>query len=150
MAQLHLQLVTPERTLLDEQVDSVSLATTDGIITILPHHAALVASLVSGEMITKVAGKYSSLHVSGGFFQGDKGGDVRVLADAAEHDFEIDLARAEKAKVDAEIALREQTFSDEEYAITATQLQRSLSRIHIAKKRGHRRTRITSEGNLQQ
>ena len=146
MAKLQFQLVTPERTLVNEPADSITCQTKDGLITILPQHAPLVASLVSGEMIVKNDQKDHILHVGGGFIQVLAGNQVVALADAAEHFHEIDIARAEQAKRDAETALREQKLSDEEYAITAALLQRNLSRIKIVKKHSHRGTRITSEG----
>jgi F0F1-type ATP synthase epsilon subunit len=89
--------------------------------------------------------------VAGGFIQVQNGGkEIVILADAAEHFYEIDIARAEEAKVQAEKTLQEQTLSDEEYALAAAVLQKSLSRINIARKHSHRRTRITSEGVLRE
>ncbi len=148
MAKLHLQLVTPERTVITEEVGSLSCPTAEGQITILPGHAPIIATLISGELIAKggAEGEHN-IHVAGGFVQVQEGGkDIIILADAAEHFYEIDLERAEQAKVDAEKILREQNLSDEEYAMAAVWLQRNLSRINIARKHSHRKTRITSEG----
>lgn len=151
MAKLQIQLVTPERTVLTEEVASLSCPTTDGQITILPGHSPLVATLTSGELVAKTGGRENgedhNIHVAGGFVQVQSGGkEIIILADAAEHFYEIDVARAEEAKQEAEKILREQNLSDEEYAMAAVWLQRSLSRINIARKHAHRKTRITSEG----
>lgn len=146
MEKLHLQLVTPERTVIEETANSITCPTSEGLITILPGHATLISTLVSGEMVVKNDAGEHPLHVGGGFVHIKADNQIVVLSDAAEHVDEIDLARAEQARLDAETALREQTMSDEEYATTAALLQRNLSRIAIARKHSHRRTRITSEG----
>ena len=146
MEKLQLQLVTPERTVITEKASSITIPTTEGFITILPGHAPLVATLISGEMIVKNDAGEHPLHVGGGFVHIKPGNQITVLSDAAEHVDEIDLARAEQAKLDAEQALKQQSMSDEEYALTAALLQRNLSRIAIVRKHSHRRTRITSEG----
>lgn len=149
---MQLQLVTPERTVLTEEVTSLVCPTTDGQITILPGHVALIATLVSGELVARSeGGEEHNIHVAGGFVQvQESGAEIVILADAAEHYFEIDVARAEEAKLLAEKTLREQLASDEEYVMAAVVLQKSLSRINIARKHAHRRTRITSEGVLKE
>lgn len=148
MAKLQLQLVTPERTVLTEEVVSLACPTTDGQITLLPGHAPLVATLKAGELVAKnSAGQEHNIHVDGGFIQvQNQGREIIILADAAEHFYEIDVARAEEAKLEAEQTLKEQTLSDEEYAIAAAELQRSLSRINIARKHAHRKSSITGQG----
>lgn len=151
MNRLKLQLVTPERTVLTEEVVSLVCPTSEGQITILPGHVPLIATLVSGELVVQNGGEPHNIHVAGGFVQVQNGGkDIIILADEAEHYYEIDIARAEEAKALAEKTLQEQTLSDEEYVLAATMLQKSLSRINIARKHAHRRTRITSEGVLKQ
>lgn len=147
MAKLHLQLVTPERTVLSEEVSSLICPTTEGQITILPGHVALISTIVSGELVAKNGGESSNIHVAGGFVQVHPGGKkVVILADSAEHFYEIDIARAEEAKLQAEKTLKEQKLSDEEYAFTAGLIQKNLSRINIARKHAHRNNQITSQG----
>jgi F-type H+-transporting ATPase subunit epsilon len=150
MANIQLQLVTPERTVLTEQVTSLICPTTEGQITILPGHVPMISTLASGELVARNdKGEEHNIHVAGGFVQVQNGGkEIIVLADAAEHFYEIDIARAEEAKILAEQTLREQAASNEEYVMAAAVLQKSLSRINIARKHAHRRTRITSEGVL--
>lgn len=148
MAKLRLKLITPERTVLSEEVRSLTCPTEDGQITILPGHAPLVANLVSGEFIAKGEGPERYLHVAGGVIEVRKNNEIVILADAAEHHFEIDIARAEEAKKQAEALLKEQHLADEEYATAAWLLQKNLSRINIARKRASHRTRVTSEDSL--
>jgi F-type H+-transporting ATPase subunit epsilon len=147
MNYLKLQLITPERTVLSEEVRSITCPTEAGQITILPNHAPLVANLTSGELITKNGGVDNFIHVAGGFVEVRKNNEVIILADAAEHHFEIDIARAEEAKKQAEAIMAQQHLAEEEYATAAWLIQKNLSRINIARKHSHRRTRsITSEG----
>lgn len=150
MAKLHLKLITPERTLLDEEVVSLTCATEDGEITILPNHTPLVATLTSGELVAKNGGEPHFVHVAGGFIEVRPNNEIIILADGAEHFYEIDIARAEEAKKQAEEILKSQSQANEEYAIASWVLRKSLSRINIARKHSHRRkTGITSEGVLE-
>jgi F-type H+-transporting ATPase subunit epsilon len=148
MASLSFQLVTPERTLLNEELDSLSVPTELGQITVLPGHIPLVATLMPGELIGRSKGAEHFIHVAGGFLEVRSGNEVVILADAAEHFYEIDIKLAEEAKAKAEETMkRRNTLSDEEYARVAVSLERSLSRLNIARKHAHRRTApITGEG----
>ncbi len=146
MQKLQLQLVTPERTLLSEEVDSLTCPTTEGLITILPGHAPLVATLTSGELSAKNQQSSHSIHVAGGFVEVRPGNEIVVLADGAEHSYEIDIERAEQAKKEAEQLMKEENLASEEYATAAWMLQKNLNRIKIARKHSHQRTGITHEG----
>ncbi len=151
MAKLRLQLITPERTVVSEEVRSLSCPTTEGQITILPGHAPLVATLESGELIARNGGDDHYIHVAGGFLEIRRDNEIVILADAAEHHFEIDIARAEEAKRQAQEVLDKQHLANEEYATAAWLLRKNLSRLNIARKHSHRRTRvITSEGVFKQ
>lgn len=147
MSKLQVQLITPERTLISEEIRSLSCPTTEGQITILPGHAPLVATLESGELVAKNGGEDHYIHVAGGFIEVRKNNQIVILADAAEHYFEIDIARAELAQKQAREILEKQHLANEEYVTAAWLLRKNLSRINIARKHAHRRTRnITSEG----
>jgi F-type H+-transporting ATPase subunit epsilon len=151
MTKLRLQLITPERTVVSEEVRSLTCPTTEGEITILPGHSPLVATLKSGELVARNGGEDHYLHVAGGFIEVRSSNEIVVLADAAEHHFEIDIARAEEAKRQAQEILEKQHLADEEYATAAWLLQKNLSRINIARKHSHRRSRnITSGGILKE
>lgn len=147
MSKLSLKLITPERTVVSEEVRSLSCPTTEGQITILPGHAPLVATLESGELIAKNGGEDHFIHVAGGFIEVRGSNQIVILADAAEHHFEIDIARAEEVKKQAEQLMQSQHLAEEEYATAAWLIRKNLSRINIARKHAHRRTRnINSEG----
>lgn len=150
MSSLHFQLVTPERTVLAEDLTSLSCPTKLGQITVLPEHIPLVAELAAGELIARSVQKGEHyIHVDGGFITVKPGNQVVVLADAAEHSHEIDLKLAEEARDKAQEKLAGPNLSEEEYVQVAAALERSLSRINVARKRAHRRTSpITGEGVL--
>lgn len=93
---LLLQLVSPERMLVDEQVTEAQIPALNGFIGVLPGHAPLVSELMAGGVLSYHAdGKEKVLAVYGGFVEvlPDR---VRVLADAAEHKEEIDLKAAQE------------------------------------------------------
>lgn len=151
MAKLHLQLVTPQRVVLSEELDSVSCPTSQGEITVLPGHAALVATLNSGELVGRVGNNEHNIHVAGGFVEVRPGNQIVVLADEAEHLTELDEQAVEQAKQKAQELIRQSNVSDEEYALAATMLERSLSRLRLIRKHAHRsRHPITSEGVLKE
>ena len=93
--QLHLEVVTPERRLLSEQVNSVTVPGRGGELGILPGHAPLISDLQTGVLSYNEDGTTFQLHVSGGFVEvnDDK---VSVLAEIAERPEEIDAARARR------------------------------------------------------
>jgi F-type H+-transporting ATPase subunit epsilon len=94
--QIELEVVTPERRLVREEVDSVELPGREGYMGILPGHAPLVGQLGTGFLAYTAGGKTRYLAVSGGFVE-VLPEVVRVLADTAEKAEAIDVPRAEAA-----------------------------------------------------
>jgi F-type H+-transporting ATPase subunit epsilon len=94
---LLLQLVSPERLLVEEQVTEVQVPARDGYIGVLPGHAPLMSELKPGGVLTynPSGGQAKTLAVYGGFVE-VLPGSVRVLADAAEFGSEIDRAKAQQ------------------------------------------------------
>jgi F-type H+-transporting ATPase subunit epsilon len=135
---LQLKIVTPEKLILEELVDSVTLPTTEGEITILPDHIPLVAALASGEIVAITDSEHVPMAVVGGFVETKKEGDqtvVTILADFAEHVATITEAEIEKAKARAE-ELRKQAENNEvvDFEHFESELERSLTRVKIADK----------------
>ena len=151
MDSLHFQLVTPERTVVSQELSSLTCPTSLGQITILPGHTPLVANLVPGELHAKSEKGESFLFVAGGFVEIKDGNKVIVLADAAEHHHEIDIQKAEEAKERAEKITREEKQSSAEYARAAATLEQSLARINIARKHSHRKNNpLSGQSTLDQ
>lgn len=93
---LHLKVITPDRMVLDEYVARVTLPESDGYVTLLPGHAALVAELGAGELEYELDGKPRWMAICGGFLQVQDDA-VKVLAKSALTPWEIDIQRAKKA-----------------------------------------------------
>lgn len=137
--QLKLKIVTPEKLILEEMVDQVSLPTTEGEITILPGHIPLIAGLKSGDVVAFTSSEHVPVAVVGGFVEikQNKQGEteVAVLADFAEHVAEISDVAIEKAKVRS-LELKKQMENKEhvDFEHLEAELERSLTRVKIADK----------------
>jgi len=135
---MHLRLVTPNRVLLDEEVRSVSLSTTEGEMTVLPHHVSLATLLAAGIIrYTTEKGETSEIAVSSGFIRVGKDESVYVLADTAEPGEELDLSIIEEAKVRAQKVMSQAARQDDvSFAAAAAALERDLARYRLVQKRG--------------
>jgi F-type H+-transporting ATPase subunit epsilon len=136
MATIRLEVVTPERMLLEEDADIVIARGADGDLGVLHGHEPLITPLSIGELMYRVQGEERHLAVSGGFLEvrPDK---VVVLADVAERSEEIDRDRAEAARRAAEESLTEHRGTEMEAAAAAA-LQKALLRLRVAERRRHR------------
>ncbi len=134
MAKLQVEIVTGERVVFtDSDVDMVIAPGSDGTLGILPHHAPLIATLAIGELRIKKGSTEQSIAVFGGFIEvtPDK---VVVLADSAEREEEIDVARAEEARqrAQADVANRGQAADLYEAEMA---LRRASLRLQIGQRR---------------
>lgn len=137
---LHVEVVTGEREIYNGEADMVIAPGTEGVLGILPRHAALLTTLKVGEMRIKLGDAEEPLFISGGFLEVSNN-TVTVLADTAEHAEEIDQARAEAARRSAQDRLA-QTQSDSERAELLGALERALVRLRVtelSRRRGGRR-----------
>ncbi|QSO47589.1 ATP synthase F1 subunit epsilon [Alicyclobacillus mengziensis] len=126
-----LEVVTPERIILSEQVNMVIIRTGGGELGILPRHTALAATVKPGIVRVKFPNGEDFIHTTGGFLQvlPEK---ITFLADVAELASQIDLERAERAKERAEQRLSQREGIDVARAEMA--LHRALNRIETAEK----------------
>ena len=92
---INLEIATPERLLVKEQVSEVQLPGKDGYLGILPGHAALLGQLGTGFLSYTVGNTTRHLSIHGGFVE-VLPDQVRVLANVAERAEEIDIGRARK------------------------------------------------------
>ncbi len=138
MAGIRLDIVTAERQVYSDEVDVIVAPGIEGELAILPHHAPLMTTLQPGELRVKQGGEEFSLAVSGGFLE-VRPDRVTILADAAERAEEIDIARAEEAKLRAEEQLGRPATEVDSVRAEAS-LRRSLVRIKVGEKRRRRRT----------
>ena len=139
MNKIKFKIVTPERTVFENEIDQATLPTQDGEITVLPNHIPLISALKPGDLMIKKDGEEIDLAVSGGIVE-VQNNEITILADTAERAEEIDLARAEEARKQAEDLKKEAIrMDDTEYAATAAFLERNLARIKVARKHLSRR-----------
>lgn len=147
MAMIKFKIVTPERTVVEEEVYQATLPVEGGEVTILPEHIPYVGALKAGEIILRreAGGEPESLATSGGFVEFHNNTMV-ILADTAERAEDIDLARAEEARKRAEELKKERThMDDEEYARTAALIEKEMARVKVARKH-HSRRGISVDG----
>ena len=93
---IELEVATPERLLVREEVSEMQVPGKDGYLGILPGHAPLLGQLGTGFLSYKAGARQRYLCVAGGFLE-VLPDHVRVLADVAERAEEIDVERARKA-----------------------------------------------------
>ena len=137
---LSLEVVTPFRTVLNEDVDSVTLPGIEGELGILPEHVPLLTILDTGIMsYVNGSGNTQAIAVHWGYAQVDAN-NVRVLAELAETADEIDLPRAQEAEKKAKELLQSgkpnsSEWEDEEnrQKIYENKLSRSIVRQAVAK-----------------
>ncbi len=128
---LQLDVITPERRLLSEQVDAATVPGLGGELGILPGHTPLISQLKTGVLSYTRGGETRRLLVSGGFVEVNDD-RVSVLADFAEFPEEIDAARARLERDEAERRLAAFTGSPEELAEAQAQLDRADARLQLA------------------
>ncbi len=128
--QLQLEVVTPERRVLSEQVNSVTVPGRSGEMGILPGHAPLISELQTGVLSYNEDGTVFQLHVSGGFVEvtDDR---VSVLAEIAERPEEIDAARARQARERTEKQLSAWSGTEEDFEKARAKLERSMVRLQL-------------------
>ncbi|TMF81809.1 MAG: F0F1 ATP synthase subunit epsilon [Chloroflexi bacterium] len=135
---LHLEVITPERKVYEDDVDMVVAPATDGYVGILPHHAPLFTTLGPGEFKVKRGGIEEVLAVFGGFMD-VRADRVVVLTDAAEHAEEIDATRAQEARDRAQQVLAAGPASAADEQRARAELQRALVRLRVSESRRRRR-----------
>ncbi|MEA3398415.1 MAG: ATP synthase F1 subunit epsilon [Patescibacteria group bacterium] len=129
------EIVTPEKTVLKEEVLQISVPTKQGEITVLPNHIPLVAGLMPGVIeLVKKDNARDIMSVSGGFIEILKN-KVVILADTAERAEEINIEKAEKAKRIAEETMKDtRRFDAERFASINAQIAKELARTRAARR----------------
>ena len=131
MKDFPLQIVTPDKTVMDGRATSLLIHTKTGDVESLAGHTDLLAALGTGRARIRTAeGTDIFASVSGGFLSVANGGEVRVAATTFELASELDLARAQNAKEAAEQALKE-AKSNAEMDRAKAKLARALARISV-------------------
>lgn len=133
-AHIDLQIVTPEKMLVHQQVDEVEIPGSEGYFGVLPGHTPLLASLSVGELWYRVGQEKTYLSIAFGFAEvlPDR---VTILARIAERAEEIDVERAEAARKRAEDLLSHPT-QDVDYERARVALMKSVARLQVVSRVG--------------
>ena len=127
---IELQIVTPDKLLVREQVDEVEIPGSEGYFGVLPGHTPLLASLAVGELWYRKGQEKTYLAIAFGFAEvlPDR---VTILAQLAERAEDIDVTRAEQSKTRAEARLA-QPKAEIDYERARAALTKSLARLQVA------------------
>jgi len=130
---IQLDVVTPERKVLGEAVDMVTVPGLNGEMGILPGHTPIISQLKTGVLSYVQDSRTSQLHVSGGFVEirDDK---VSVLAEVAERPEEIDAAGARATRDRVEKQLNSWSGSEDDLELAKTELAKAEVRLQLAGK----------------
>ena len=134
--ELHLRIVTPQRTLIDRKVGSVQFMGVDGSYGIQPGHAALMTATKPGVLtVTETDGNVEDLLVTDGFAE-MRDNVLSVICEAGELVGDIDLVRAEAAEKRAREQIAQQEKVDVSLPKAEAALQRALLRQMLGRKKG--------------
>ncbi|MFI5237038.1 MAG: F0F1 ATP synthase subunit epsilon [Ignavibacteriales bacterium] len=133
MAELNLEIITPEKPIFNSMIESISIPGTLGGFQILKDHAPLISTFEVGVIKLKKDSAESHYTTSGGTIEVNHN-KVLVLADSIEKLEAIDTERAEKAKQRAEERLRKKKEESIDEARAQAALNRALNRLKAAEK----------------
>ena len=129
---IHLEIASPYRQVLNVEVDEVIAPGEEGQFGVLPGHTPFLATISVGQLMYRQGNQLKHVAVSHGYAEVEYH-RVIVLLDAAELPEEIDLDRAEKARLRAEGRLAELGQEDRDYYEELAALDRAMNRISISK-----------------
>ncbi len=131
---IHLEVVTPEKRLVAEQVEEVILPGSEGYLGVLPGHAPLLASLGIGELVYRRGAVRHYLSLAWGFVEvlPDR---VSILAEVGERADEIDRARAAQAR-DRALGRLRSGQSETDFSRAQVALEKALIRLQVASHAG--------------
>ena len=133
MTPFNLKIITPEKTFFNGTTTQLIAKTTTGNVGILHGHVPYVANLVSSPMKIEVEGTLKEAALSGGFIKVAPE-EVIVVTNAIEWAEEIDVARAERSKQNAEERMK-RNESQKEFDRAEKKLKRALNRLLVAGKK---------------
>ncbi|MCC6763328.1 MAG: F0F1 ATP synthase subunit epsilon [Deltaproteobacteria bacterium] len=126
-----IRIVTPERLLLDEEVEEVIAPGAAGEFGVLPDHIAFLTALAPGRLAYKVGGQRHVIAIFGGYAE-VADNVMTVLADGAEAARQIDLEAARRAHDEAEDVLKNIDVGAPEFAGARRTVDREAARIAAA------------------
>ena len=132
---IELQIVTPDKLVLKENVDEVEIPGSEGYFGVLPGHTPLLAALAVGELWYRNGQEKTYVSIAFGFAEvlPDR---VTILARLAERADDIDVERAEAARARAEKRLSGAQQNAVDYERARTSLLKSLARLNVSSRVG--------------
>lgn len=136
---MHLEIISPEKVVLQEEVDEIIAPTVNGQIGILPNHVNLLTQIEPGEMIVKIKGKEHYIAITGGFLQ-IANNKISILADYAIRSEEINAQKALEAQKRAEDGKKkaQENANDRDFALAESEFIKSMLQLKVATRRKHR------------
>lgn len=132
---LKLDIVTQEKRLLTTETKQITVETVMGEITILPGHIPLVTRLTEGLLrFLLPSGEQEIVAIFGGFLELNGEGECSILADSAVRANDIDIAKVEEAKKDAEAALKDKT-KEQEFVLAEAALRKTALELKAANRK---------------
>jgi F-type H+-transporting ATPase subunit epsilon len=130
-----LEIVVPEKVYCRKNIVSISVKTSEGVMTILAHHTSLIATLPIDHMTINENGHILHYAIAGGTMHVDHDHNkVTLVLNAIESKDEIDLNRADKAKMNAQNKLKDPSLPRREQLKAEIKLKRALNRISLLQK----------------
>jgi F-type H+-transporting ATPase subunit epsilon len=126
-----LRIVTPERLLLDEEVEEVIAPGSAGEFGVLPDHITFLTALAPGRLVYRSGAQRNVVAIFGGYAE-VVDNVMTVLADGAEPARQIDLEAARRAQQDAEGVLAALDVNAPEYVLARRTLDQQTARIAAA------------------
>lgn len=139
---IQLEVITQEKHVLSQTVDQLTAPGIEGEVTILPDHIPLFTRLSDGIITLFKKGQKDELAILGGFMDVGPNSHVTILADAAIHADDINVAKAEAAKKRAEKTMK-QKVSEVDFKVAEAELRRALLELKTAKRRKSRPQSLT-------
>jgi F-type H+-transporting ATPase subunit epsilon len=130
---LKVELMTPYRKVISEEVDMITATGTLGEFGVLPGHAPFLTSLNIGELSYSKDGNTFYVALNWGYLEVEND-EVTILVETAERADEIDLERAKTALGRAEEALKKLTREDKDFVQYQSALERAIIRMQVAAK----------------
>ena len=129
---LKLEIVTPQKRVLEADVDSVTVPTASGEAGILPNHAPLVSALKPGILSYTARGTSDKIAITGGFVEVNAN-KVAVLADAAQTSGDVDVqaVRAERDAAEKDLAAHA-TAPVEETEVIRDRIESANAKLQLA------------------
>ncbi len=133
MSSLTLRLVSQEKELMRDQVDQLTITTSEGEVTILPGHIPLFTRIVPCELTYQKDSAQESLLVSRGFMSVDQDGEITLLVDSARDARSVSLIQAQEAIKKAQASM-ETSASERELLLAEAELKWALLQEKVAQK----------------